>query len=329
MEMTLESMLTSYKLNQTHPDFELGTSLEESITALKATVRHEIVSLSDIGGEASTPWIPSTLPAGLFSNPVPLEMREPPPSDFKIPRRLLFTYKSNLLETKDPPHFYDNVEKTIKMYREAWGEPDAPVWFLDDDDCRSAIYFAKPHLLTYFDREIDGSWKADICRVAALYLTGGYYFDVDMEAVNPWIPSPNVTFGTAVDPSKSMFFQSFLASEKNGRVIEQGLNEILLFYEDRSSRIDILLGPATLKWAFDSIPPSELGETVILEEIEYSLEDPEISSRRRAAVGCCCNFKVKDPVTSMTIFYSRIVGMNWKCTDPSSSEGQAWLEDHA
>jgi hypothetical protein len=30
----------------------------------------------------------------------------------------------------------------------------------------------------------------------------------------------------------------------------------------------------------------------------------------------------------VTIFYSRIVGNNWKCADPSSSAGQAWLEDH-
>jgi hypothetical protein len=328
MEMTLEKLLDSYKLNQTHPDFELGSLLEESITALKATVRHEIVSLSDIGGDTSTPWIPSTLPAGLFSNPVPLEMREPPSPDFKIPRRLLFTYMSKLLETKEPAALYDNVLKTIKMYREAWGELDAPVWFLDDDDCRSAIYAAKPHLLPYFDKEIDGSWKADICRVAALYLTGGYYFDVDMEAVNPWIPSHNVTFATADDVIKNGFFQSFLASEKEGRIMGETLDELLIFYQDRKSRIDILLGVATLKWAFNSLPQSELGETVLLAEIGYSLEDSEISSRRREAVGCCCHYKVQERVSNVTIFYSRIVGNNWKCADPSSSAGQAWLEDH-
>jgi hypothetical protein len=331
MEMTLERMLDSYKRNQTHPDFVLGTLLEESITALNTTVRHEIVSLSDIGGEISTQWIPPTLPTDLFSNPVPLEMREPPSHDFKIPRRLLFTYKSKILETKEPPAFYENVQRTIKMYREAWEEPDAPVWFLDDDECRSAIYAAKPALVTYFDREVDGSWKADICRVAALYLTGGYYFDVDMEAVNPWIPSHNVTFATADDLGKKAFFQSFLASEMKGRVMGEALEEMLIFYEEKKSRLDILLGPATLKWALDSIPPSELGgETAVLEEIDYSLENnSEISSRRREAVGCCCHVKVQEPVSNVTMFYSRIVGSSTKCTDPSSSAGQEWLETQA
>jgi hypothetical protein len=199
------------------------------------------------------------------------------------------------------------------------------VWFLDDADCRSAIYASKPNLVTYFDREPHGSWKADICRVAALYLTGGYYFDIDMEAVNPWIPSRNVTFATAVDPSKSRYFQSFLASEKKGRVIDEALNEILLFYENQKLRTKSFMGPDTLKWAFDSIPPSELGETVILEEDTFILADAELQSRREA-VGCCCNYKVQEPVSNVTIFYSRIVGGGSKCMDPSSSEGQAWLK---
>jgi hypothetical protein len=325
MEMTLEKMLFSYKRNQTHPDFELGSSLEESIDTLKATVRHEIVPLKVIGAQ-SMPWIPPALPADSFSSPVPLNMRDPPSPDFKIPRRLIFTYKSNLLETKDPPMFYENVQKTIKMYREAWGEPDAPVWFLDDDDCRSAIYAAKPTLVAYFDREPRGSWKADICRVAALYLTGGYYFDVDMEAVNPWIPSRNVTFATAVDPIGIRYFQSFLASEQKGQVIEEALDEMLLFYEIQKSRSNSYIGPDTLMWAFESIPPSELGETVILEEIDFSLEeDAEMPSRRREGVGCCCRYKVQEPASNVTMFYSRIVGAGKGCMDPSSPEGLAWL----
>jgi mannosyltransferase OCH1-like enzyme len=331
MEMTLDKMLDSYKRNRTHPDFEVGPSLEKSIATLKATgtLRHEIVPLKVIGGE-STPWIPPTLPAYSFSNPVPLDMRDPPSPDFKIPRRLIFTYQSNLLETKDPPHFYENVQNTIKMYREAWGEPDAPVWLLDDDDCRSAIYAAKPNLVTYFDREPRGSWKADICRVAALYLTGGYYFDIDMEAVNPWIPSRNVTIATAVDFDRRRFFQSFLASEQKGRVIEESLDEMLLFYVNQKLRMKSFIGPDTLRLAFESVPPSEGGEAVILEEIDFRLdENAEMPSRRREAIGCCCRYKVQEPVSNVTIFYSRIVGTGTNCMDPSSPEGKAWLEAQA
>jgi hypothetical protein len=326
MRMTLEKMLDSYKRNRTHPDFELGASLEESINTLKATVRHEIVPLKVIGAQ-SMPWIPPTLsiPADSFSNPVPLDMRAQPSPDFKIPHRLIFTYKSNLLETKDPPIFYENVQKTIKMYREAWGEPDAPVWFLDDDDCRSAIYAAKPNLVTHFDREPLGAWKADICRVAALYLTGGYYFDVDMEAVNPWIPGSNVAFATVNMPESLRFFQSFMASEKEGRIMEEALIEMLLFYENLKIRTESFIGPDTLKWAFESVAPSELGETVLLDEARFALEDAEVQSRREA-VGCCCQYEVLETASNVTIFYSRIVGAGPSCMDPSSPEGKAYVE---
>jgi hypothetical protein len=327
LKMALDRILSSYKSNQTQPAFnKLGSeALAESIDTLGSSLRSEIIPLKVIGGEISTPWIPPTPPADSFSNPVPLDMREPPSPDFKIPRRLIFTYKSNLLETKDPPVFYKNVENTIRMYREAWGDPDAPVWFLNDADCRSAIYAARPNLVTYFDREPHGSWKADICRVAALYLTGGYYFDVDMEAVNPWIPISNVTFATAMDPSGIRYFQSFLASERKGRVIEEALDEMLLFYQNQKLRTKSLIGPDTLNWAIESVSPSELGEMVILEEASFVLEDAELQSRREA-VGPSCNFKVQEPVSNKTIFYSRVVGGGNSCMEPTSPEAQAWLK---
>jgi hypothetical protein len=37
-------------------------------------------------------------------------------------------------------------------------------------------------LESYFEREQMGAYKGDICRFAALYMHGGFYFDVDMLA---------------------------------------------------------------------------------------------------------------------------------------------------
>jgi hypothetical protein len=123
------------------------------------------VPLEAIGVDVSIPWIITEMPAHFFNNPVPLKMhghpspeykiprqlvftpvplkiRGPPSHEYKIPRQLIFTHKQNLLETKNPPLLYENVQKTIQTYRDAWGEPKAPVWFLNDTDCRSAIYAA-------------------------------------------------------------------------------------------------------------------------------------------------------------------------------------------
>jgi hypothetical protein len=330
MKVTLDKMCDFYRQNQVVPEFNLLTqALMAAFDNIDPSVSSEVLTLSDLGGEIVAPWIQSEPPVHTFDNPVPLEMREPPSSDFKIPRRLLFTYKSNILERKEPPAFYHNVQRTISKYREAWGEPDAPVWFLDDDDCRASIYAAKPNLLTYFDWEIDGSWKADICRVAALYLTGGYYFDIDMEVVNTWIPNRNVAFATVEEPDGTDFFQSFLASEKEGRLMGEALDQMLIFYEKSKTRKDMLLGPATLKWAYESVPIGERGETVILQEERAILDVKTDALSRVEGVGFGCDYVVMDPATNERIFYSRIVGAGAGCQPRGSPEADAYLAEKA
>jgi mannosyltransferase OCH1-like enzyme len=328
MKVTLDKMCDFYRQHQVVPDFNLLTqALMAASDKIDPSVSSEVLTLSDLGGEI-TPWIQLEPPVHTFDNPVPLEMRKPPSPDFSIPRRLLFTYKSNILETKEPPAFYDNVQNTITKYREAWGEPDAPVWFLDDNDCRAAIYDAKPNLLKYFDWETDGSWKADICRVAALYLTGGYYFDIDMEVVNTWIPNPNVAFATVEEPDQTSFFQSFLASEKEGRLMGEALDQMLIFYERRMTRKDMLLGPDTLKWAYASVPIRERGETAILQEERAILDVKTDALLRVEGIGFGCDYVVMDPATNQRIFYSRIVGAGEGCQPRGSPEAYAYLLAH-
>jgi hypothetical protein len=170
--------------------------------------------------------------------------------------------KHNILETKDPPLLYGNVVNTMQKYRAAWGEPNAPVWFLNDADCLSAIHAAKPALLNYYDTEVHGSWKADICRVAALYLTGGYSFGVDMEVVQPWKHDESITFATTVANSTKQFVQSFV-QVKRGRILRKQCRKC--FFTTRRSRAGHQ-GPSTMKWAFDLVPISDRGETLLLEE---------------------------------------------------------------
>jgi mannosyltransferase OCH1-like enzyme len=331
MKTALDIMVELSRQKQTRPDFDLVTeALSQALRVPNpdSSTQAVFVPLESIGGDVSAPWIITDQPVYSFDNPVPLEMRGPPSLEYKIPRRLIFTHKHNLLETKDPPLLYENVLNTIQQYREAWSEPKAPVWFLNDTDCRSAIYTAKPSLLVYFDREVHGSWKADICRVAALYLTGGYYFDADMEVVDPWVPDRNVAFATAMEPDKTRYFQSFLASERNGRILEEALDAMLLFYMNKKTRIMALLGPDTLNWAIRSVPVSEQGKIVLLKETE-AIQNASDTPVRPNAVGCCCNFVVQDPATNRTLFYSRVVGGGNKCMFRDSQEGQVWLAKDA
>jgi hypothetical protein len=294
LKAALHNMVELSKQKQTRPDFDLVTealSLALRDKNLGSSVKIMFGALETIGGDVSMPWIITEMPTHSFDNPVPLEMRGPPSPGYKVPRRLIFIHKHNLLETKDPPLLYENVQKTIQTYREAWGDPKALVWFLNDTDCRAAVYAAKPNLLSYYDQEVQKSWKGDICRVAALYLTGGYYFDVSAEIVSPWLPDHNVTLVAAVDLGKTRYLRSFLASERKGRILEEALDIMLLFYEQRKSRRFALLGSDSLKWAAESIPQSDRGKMKVLEQVHFFRP---------------LNSVVKDAATNLTLFSSQV-----------------------
>jgi len=199
-----------------------------------------------------------------------------PPST--IPRRLIFTYKTNLLTTQQPQLLHDNVQDTIAMYRQEWArrdeleqrqrqdtswgdnnddheptlvdvvdddnnnkEEDSDVWFLDNNDCRQVLHRVKPALERFFLAETSGSFKSDLCRVAALYEQGGYYMDIDMKAVRPFVidsvkrhvPSTPIGFVTVAMTTGNAFFQSFLAAEPKSGILEKALDKMLDFYQEK------------------------------------------------------------------------------------------------
>jgi hypothetical protein len=322
MSLALDKVVGYYKDGPNNSE----DPLTGAIRSLQSTAPYELVTLQDVGGKMSSPSFSGIMDLSSRNisaeNLVPIAMRGPPSQDFKIPRRIIFTSMHNILETKDPPLLYENVINTIQKYRDAWGEPNAPVWFLNDADCVDAIRLAKGNLLSYFSREVNESWKADICRVAALYLTGGYSFGVDMEVVQPWKHDKGITFATTLANSTKQFVQSLIASEKEGRIIKKTLSEMLLFYEKKQSRMQ-LLGPSTMKWAFDLVPISERGETVLLEETTFRREQVD-SPERQEAVGCCCDLGVRDPKTKQQLFYSRIVGASPSCMPRGTPEDHAY-----
>lgn len=136
-------------------------------------------------------------------NNIPAQTKASKPP--KIPRRLIFTYKYNLIAPResDPPFDAEdpltkNVLHTIVKYQKYWEDMDFAdglhgkneteklvVSFLSDDKCLEVITESDPRLVKHFNEEKRGEFKADICRVAELNLYGGYYFDIDIGVVEP------------------------------------------------------------------------------------------------------------------------------------------------
>jgi Glycosyltransferase sugar-binding region containing DXD motif len=228
---------------------------------------------------------------------------EPPP---KIPHRMIFTAKENLLETKEPRHLYENVIHTINVYRDAWKETNATVWFLNDTECREYIAEADPMLLPIFDGEQDGSYKADICRVAVLYLHGGYYFDIDMKSLTPVLLNATTTFATVLSGVND-FFQSFLAAAPRHVVLKASFETIKAWYQHPDPHS--IMGTRTLSQAYNSTSPDERGPSYIM--IETNLDHPTRpfpDYRRQQGGKGNCNFAVADKEETVLYFFSRIVG---------------------
>ena len=138
-------------------------------------------------------------------------------NEFDVPHRIIFTYSENMLDTRSPPHLYNNVLDTVVAYQRFWGEPDAPVHFLDDAACAEVIERVdarigfgpedgvmrgpehSKRLADYFWEESRGAYKGDLCRIAALYDLGGYYFDVDIKVLDPVVVPKGVGLVSSVE----------------------------------------------------------------------------------------------------------------------------------
>lgn len=231
-----------------------------------------------------------------------------------IPHKLIFSYKNNILETKEPKELYENVQRTIDEYRKAWGEPDAPVHFFTDTDCRQLLIKTAPQLVPYFDSEWQGMYRGDICRVAALFELGGYYFDVDLKVVQPVTLAPTLEFVTCLapwpwkedgTPEQTVFFQAFLASRAKHPILKVALRMMEAYYQGKH-HLHNYLGPSTLRDAYDQVPPAARGEVKLLQEDNLDTMTDYADAPRQEGQGCCCNFIVHDPRDKIMYFYSRV-----------------------
>lgn len=241
-----------------------------------------------------------------------------------IPHILYFTHKDDILGTKTPLEYYNNVQNTIDLYKSAWNDPQVQVHFLLDDDCRRILGEVHPDLLVHFENERQGMYRADLCRVAALYVTGGYYFDTDLQVVEPFVPDDSVKFMTVESPwgttvnnvtLKGLFFQAFLATEPNSTILEEAMDVMDKWYKHEITYPKgATMGTSTLRYAYDSVPPEARNNTHILKE--HNLEEMPAPLKnitayrdfpRQNGFGCCCNYVVHDPDEKQVYFYSRLL----------------------
>ena len=169
-----------------------------------------------------------------------------------IPSILIFTYHTNLLTTlesdlgdEEDVALAHNVRSIISLHTNdssTTTTTTTTVRFLTDEDCIDSIRMALGHdtnLTTYFTTEKHGMYKADICRGAALYESGGLYFDVDIEARMSMfhVLHTQTRFVTTLVHKDSnhhgMFFQAFIGSTPQHPILKRYLELFVLYYEGK------------------------------------------------------------------------------------------------
>lgn len=258
----------------------------------------------------------------------------------KIPHILCFIHtKMNILQTKKPSHIYENIRNTIDLYTQAWKETPQ-VRFLVDADCREVIHAAEPRLLDYYIHEPHGPYQADICCICALYLTGGYYFDIDMRTVKPWDADNRnggqptaCSFATVLGPGQvpDELFNSFLVSEKRHPVLVETISIMTDHYNQNlhHGTAHSHLGPKTLLKAYEQLNYSSvepLSDCLLKESnLETDVEYPKVQLQK--GEGCCCNNVVHNATECKVYFFSRIPGAGGNCEFPGTSSSMEDFQD--
>jgi hypothetical protein len=150
----------------------------------------------------------------------------------------------------------------------------------------------------------------------------GYYFDVDMEVINPYIVEDlSKTAFVSVRDTDQTLFQSFVASTARNPVLKKAFDVMLDYYEGRHKKCtrqnSCLMGTHTLMDAYRAVIASSAIQTVLLyqDKLRPSLY-PDVPRRSRPG----CNFVVHDPIQSIVHFYSRIEGSSGCPFSTNSSE---------
>lgn len=237
-----------------------------------------------------------------------------------IPNNVIFTHYKNLLTTDSADLQEDsedvslqrNVRNTIALH------PTATVHFYTDEGCIEAIKEAMGNeqtpLVSYFQQEPKGMYKADICRGAVLYNLGGLYFDIDIQprmnifSVLQPLSTEFVTSIVHKDSNwKGSFFQAFIGVTKRHPIMKRYLDLFVQHYNGTRPVRKGPLGVILLRQAYDDDQPNYNNTTVLWEEVRYNKDrfpdvPPTIGARR------ACHFVVAIPGTSIAPLYSRVRG---------------------
>jgi hypothetical protein len=223
-----------------------------------------------------------------------------------IPNRLIFIYRfdfynnPNLLDNVTDKHVINSskkVKKTIDVYNASW-DGSVEIVFMDQRKCRKVLVETFPKLVQYYDIET-GKFQSDMCRIAELYQRGGYYFDIDLDTINPLILSSSIELVLVKVVPIGVYNQEFIASKAGNKFMLSVYLSMIKFYKiyGVARRRNERMGSRTLMDAYINIRKSAVGVHMILRKVKLRHSNITPSANLVQKKTSSCKFIVQETST--------------------------------
>ena len=158
-----------------------------------------------------------------------------------------------------------------------------PVAQLDNNDSVNDHQALAHELISYFQEEETGMFKADLCRGVALYETGGIYMDIDlgirMNVFDVLLETSEFVTVTVHKHSHypGAFFQAFIAVVPHHDVIHRYIELFILYYRRVINIEKGPIGVILLKQAYDEIQYEQEQQLLLLQQ-QQTTSDASLTS---------------------------------------------------
>lgn len=242
-----------------------------------------------------------------------------PAGDHRIPHILWFAtrFESSRLQKEDNKH-YQNIIHTVDAYKSAWGTDNVEFKILDHRSCMNAIVKlpmtgASSALFDfYLDKSKQHPMKGfDICRAAILYQYGGYFFNEEVEVIEPYTSTRNDVTFVGVRSQSGLFLPAFVASIAEHPILQEVLSKFIMLALNKIQVDPNLSGGEEIYRDAHNIVG--LGKSVILSE--KHLEALDDAYEKKSKRSHKCSYVIYSLEEKKIHFYTRMFIDGEYCID--------------
>lgn len=248
-----------------------------------------------------------------------------------IPHKIWFASKYELSKLKESNHkHFDNIQNTITLYKNALNtDNDIEYEILDYKACMNIVTNFQYSIL--FELFMKGFHKNndnnndqkhgykgfDICRIIVLYENGGYFFNDEVNVVEPFVPTNNeISFIGVVNPS-GLFLSSFIAASPKNSIINDIISKYILLAQKKLSMTtnniagEIYLDAYHKNIEEDSSKTASTTSLLVEKHLTEMDEVYDVKSKQTFI----CNFVISDPKSKKIKFFTRFYAFGEDCVD--------------